>query len=177
MNDNALFALTRGIIVQGLADYLSIEVDVLSDYQPTQQGSTLNAAVYMHLISDNRYGYPKKKSQLIDNVMTHTETSQMETTYQVNARVIRNASSTTQLTANDVLNTVAAILQSDIAINAFLAQNVGIYRIQPLRQTYIQNEFDRNEVSPSFDFTLTHERSIVRTVPSFTTFNAGIYPI
>lgn len=177
MNDNALFSLVKSVVAQGISDYLDIDVIVRRDYQPNQQGAALGAAIYIHVITDNRYGYPRKVTQWVDDHFEHTETVWNETTFQVNARIIQDPANTEQLTANDVVNIVAATLQSDLAIATFKAQNVGIYRVQQIRQTPVRNDMDRNEFSPSFDFTLAHQRSIVRVTPKLQSIDAGIYPV
>jgi len=178
MNDNPLFSLIRTVVVQGIGYYLpSVDVVVRRDFQPVQQGATLGAAVYIHPIADNRYGYPLKQALWVDDEFIQTESVNNETTFQVNARVIQQPDDVNQITANDVVNIVAATLQSDIAIAAFKAQGVGIYRVTSIRQTPVRNEMDRNEYSPSFDFTLCHTRTIALATPKVDVIEPGIYRV
>ena len=65
-------------------------------------------------------------------------------------------------------NRAAAILQSQTAIDSFEAVNVGILRIQQLRNPYFSDDRERYEASPSFDFTLTHHQTIITSVAVIT---------
>lgn len=179
MLDNPLFSLIRSVVTNGLLQFSDLTVVVARDYQPTQQGMTTGPAVYIHVIGDNRYGHPLKKDVWNEDnqQMEHTESVIMETTFQVNARILVNPADTTQVTASDLVNLVAQILQSDIAISTFREQNIGIYRITSVRQTYIQNDKDRNEISPSFDFTVTHDRSLQYVNNVVQTIEPGVYRV
>lgn len=178
MNDNALFILISNIILAGLSASAITDVEVSRSYQPEQQGADSGRSIYMHKISDNRYGHPFKRDTWdgIDT-MVHTESVVMETTFQIDSRVIADPSDINALTASDLVNIVAMILQSDVAIATLKAQNVGIYRITAIREPYIIDDYDRNESSPSFDFTLTHTRTMVSETPILETIEPAIYRV
>jgi hypothetical protein len=175
MNDLALFALVKAVIETGLAANDLSDVAVAQSYQPTQQGANYERTVYLHKISDNRYGFPLRKDEWVVDKMVHTETVIMETTFQVAARVLADPSDITALTASDLTNFVGQIIQSDVALATFKAQNVGIYRVTALRQIYLENDYQRNEVEPSFDFTLTHQRSLISESPILQSVDFEIY--
>jgi hypothetical protein len=177
MNDNALFILIRSIITNGLVAGGITDAEVSRGYQPDQQGADSGKNVYLHKISDHRHGFPFKRDKWETDTMVHTESVIMETTFQVDARFIADPSDINALTASDIVNMVAMILQSDIALATLKAQNVGIYRISSIREPYIINDYDRNESSPSFDFTLTHTRSTISETPILETIEPDIYRV
>lgn len=179
MNDLALIALVKSIIVAGLTANTLGDIEVAQSFQPTQQGANLGRTVYLHKISDNRYGFPLRKDEWDASAskMMHTETIQMETGFQISARVLADPADITALTASDICNIVAQIIQSDIALATFKAQNVGIYRVTAFRQIYVENDFERNEVEPSFDFTLTHKRTMVSESPILTSIEFEVHRV
>ena len=177
MNDLALYTLIKAVIEAGLAANDLSDIVVAQNFQPTQQGANFERTVYMHKIADNRYGFPLKKDEWQTDKMVHTEAIQMETTFQVSARVLADPADVTALTASDVANIVAQIMQSDVALAAFKAQNVGIYRVTALRQIYLENDYGRNEVEPSFDFTLTHKRVMLSETPVLQTIEFEVHRV
>lgn len=171
MLDNQLIALVISIIKTGLTGLdLGVVIGVKQAYQPTQQGTPVENTVLLHKIGDHRYGYPLRKDEWIPDtdgsgVMTHTESQWYETTFQIDALAIQSPSNVTSLTASDIVNYVAAILQSDTALGALKAQGVGILRITEIRNVPFVDDRDRFEYHPSFDFTLTHEQVIISESP------------
>ncbi len=97
--------------------------------------------------------------------LIHTETEQYETTFQISALATQDPSNINSLTASDILNYIAGILQSRATIATFEAQGVGILNVQDVRNPYFKDDRDLNEASPNFDFTLTHKNAIVTTMP------------
>jgi hypothetical protein len=69
----------------------------------------------------------------------------------------------------DVAHLTAALLQTWETIDALKAAGAGILRVTDVRCPYFKD--DRNEFQPfpSFDFTITHERVIIRTGKTITT--------
>jgi len=177
MNDLALFTLIKSILDTSLAANDLDDVIVTQDYQAEQQGRMTARTLYLHKIADNRYGYPLKEDLFDDEDFIHRETNNQETTFQVSAYVPVNPASTTELTAGDLAAIAAQIMQSDVALAALKAQNVGIYRITQVRQIFIRNEYDRNEASPSFDFVLTHKRVFETRTPKVSSYEIGIHHV
>lgn len=166
MRDNQLFALIIPILNAGFAAQ-SLDIIVMQNFQPTQQGVPNSPVLYLHKVSDHRYGHVHRKDEWDDEeeVERHTETQWYETTFQASALAIQDPANVNSLTAADILNTAAAILQSDSTIQALGSQNVGILRIMDIRNPYFTDDRDRFEASPSFDFTLTHEQAIITEIP------------
>lgn len=173
MNDNALINAVRTVLLAGLAANSQSDVLVAQDYQPDQQGISNSKIIYIHKIADNRYGFTQKKD--VDNSVdfTHTETQQMETSFQLSARMPVSVT-VGSISPADVLNLAAMILQSDVAQASLQALGIGIYRVAPVRHLIIVNDFNRNEASPSFDIILTHKRSITGNIPAVDTFESNL---
>lgn len=179
MLDNVLIALIRTVIVAGLAVRGLSAITVKQANQPTQVGVNTGSTIYLSKISDHRYGFLKRDDVWNDmtHVMDHTETQQYETVFQVNALAIQNPADTASLTASDIVNITAEILQSDVALATFRASDVGIERITDIRNPAFSDDTDRFEYSPSFDFTLTHKQVRITNSPTVNTFKYGIFPI
>ena len=95
----------------------------------------------------------------------YTETEQYITTFQASALATQNPADTESLTASDILNLAAYVLQSGATIAALEEQGVGILAISQVRNPYFADDRVRYEASPSFDFQISHKQ-IVSTVSS-----------
>lgn len=166
MNDNALFALVRGIILDGIAARGLGMWKVARDFPPDHQGASSTPTVYLHKIIDKRHGFPQRKSQWDQNaqVVNSAESQQYETNLQASV-LMQETTDPNALTPSDALNVVAAIMQADEALAALRAQEVGILRVGEVRNPYNKNDANRFQAEPSFDFTLTHRRGWQRTTP------------
>lgn len=167
MQDNALIRLFLPIINAGLIADGYTGVNVLQANQPTQQGVPIAPSVYFTKIGDHRYGFLHRDDTWddINSRMVHTEIQQYETTFQVSALVLQNPRVTNKYTASDLVNEVAAILQSDNTVTTLMESNVGILRVQEIRNPFFVDDMDNFEASPSFDFTLTHLQTRVSVDP------------
>jgi len=65
-------------------------------------------------------------------------------------------------------------LQSDSGIKALKAAGLGVLRITDSTNPSFQDDERRNEFSPSFTFTVEHERVIVSTTPTVETYDYRI---
>ncbi len=133
--------------------------------QPTQQGAPSAPAVFLYKIGDHRYGSVGRQDTYneYDAEFIHTETQAYETTFQVSTLVSQNPANTTAMTASDLANRVAAIMQSSSTLETLRSKGLGIYRVTDVRNPYFTDDRDRNEASPSFDFTVTHKQVIIST--------------
>ncbi|UUM20931.1 hypothetical protein [Mycoavidus sp. SF9855] len=171
MTDNQLFRILLPLIRDGLRAEGVINVAIKQQYQPTQQGLSSSPMVLLHKIGDYRYGYPQRKSIWDQDAKAfiHMESVAIETTFQFNALVPQHPEQPELPTASDVLNLVAMILQSDASRHALRKHEIGIYRVRDLRQIYFVDDRDQFAASPSFDFTLTHSRTLTSRVPAVQT--------
>ncbi len=173
MLDNQIFAvlvaaLTAGFTALGAA--IPGPVAVQQSYQPTTQGVNTQNTVFIHKIGDHRYGTVKRETYWEPDTdsggtMVHKETQYYETTFQIDALAIQNPANVTQLTASDIVNYVAAIMQSDATLQTLYDNKLQILRIIDVRNPYFENDKNRFQASPSFDFTLEHEQVIISSGP------------
>ena len=185
MRDNDLLRVLIPNLTAWLAEFVqssnyAIEPPlVLQSYQPTQQGVPTAPTVFLHKIADHPYGYPRKEYNWHEDTqrMVYTDTQMMESTYQVNALFIQDPDNMVQLTATDLLQEVRACVQSDLFMQTLRDNDIGMERVMQVVQTYFYDDRDRQEASPSFDFTVTHKQVTIRNAPIAQSIEAGIYPI
>lgn len=179
MGDNDLIRLFRPIIIDGLTSLGYTEVPVLQANQPTQQGVVSSPAVYFYKVVDKRYGFLGREDKWDEDLsqMGHTESQWYETTFQISAYVQIDVNSLTQYTASDLVNSVAAIMQSDRTRAILMQEDVGILRVMEVRNPYFIDDKDQFEASPSFDFVLTHQQILKTVTPVVETVELDIYRI
>lgn len=177
--DNPLIKEIIAVMRAGLdANGLS-NVKVKQSNQPTNQGANTAPTLYLDKIpGDKRYGFLRRTDEWVDDVdppfMRHIEAQVYESTFQFTALSIQNPADVTQLTASDLANWAASIIQSDAARLALQAKGIGMLRITEIRNPYFVDDKNRFEASPSFDFTLTHEKVIISTSPAVVTYEADV---
>lgn len=162
MRDKQLIKLVIATIIAQEAVAGIPGTPVKQAFQPTQQGVNTKPTAYIHKIASRRTGYPQRSDTWDANAgkMIHVETQNMETTFQVSALALQDPKQESQLTASDILDSISYILQSEATIEALMAQEVGVLKINDGRESYFKDEQDRFEVAPSFDFVLTHKRIV-----------------
>ena len=167
MTDNDLIRLFLPIINAGLIADGFLNVITQQANQPTQQGIPTAPTVYFYKTGNKRFGFLRRMDvwDPVHSVMTHTESQIFETSFQVNALVLQRPTQPYFYTASDLLNEVEAIMQSDNTRATLIAQNVGILRVQDVRNPYFVDDMDNFEASPSFDFTLTYTQTRISTDP------------
>jgi len=201
MLDNQLIALVIAQINAGFSR-LGFSVAVKQSYQPTRQGVNAGPTLYLHKLYDERMGSVGVSEQWIgssvaaedDTVVTaenateiqgdnangfmqHTETQQYVTYFQATALSVQDPSNINSLTASDIANYAVSILQGTAFVSAIEAQGVGILKVGQIRNPYFDDDRQRFEASPSFDFGLTHKQIIVTTVPVITTTDYQILAV
>jgi hypothetical protein len=137
--------------------------------QPTQQGIPTSPTIFFEHLFDVSRGWQKMdydENQLdpSGNSLVGTETQLYEFHYQVSAWVIQDPNDLTIPTASDVLNKVRMYLQSRNQMRIWRQNNVGVLRIQEVRNPYIQDDRQRFEATPSFDIVFTNQKQIAYTV-------------
>lgn len=182
MLENVLWTLIISTIQTGLTANGFTDVKIKQMFQPMQDGTNTQPTVYLHRISDHRYGSPRRADVFdADNdVFIHTETEFYESVFQATILSLvnpQNAASVAAPTALDIANIVAAILQTESTLKLLAAQGVRIYRITDIRKPNFIDDKGRFEASPNFDFTITHQQDIISEVPLISEIDPGIYPI
>jgi hypothetical protein len=108
---------------------------------------------------------------------TRTELQQYESTFQISALSTQDPSNPNQLTASDIANYAAWIMQSQATVAALEAQGVGVLKIGAVRNVPFSDDRQRYEFSPSFDFVLTHKQIIVSSPAILSGENLDIYSV
>lgn len=105
------------------------------------------------------------ESILSGGTWSYSEIQQYASTFQLSGLSTQNPSNIESLTASDIVNLGAYVLQNQQTIAAFEAQGVGILAIQDIRNPFFSDDRQRYEASPSLDFTITHKQTIITTIP------------
>lgn len=178
MNDNALIAILITQMQAGLTAQ-SISVGIQQTNQPTLQGVPTAPTIFLTKLGDNHYGFKHAQdtfSTVGGGIMTHTETTWLETKFQVGALAIQNPTNHTQLTAADYVKAISRGLQNEGIITALQAQGIGIYRIRDIKQTYFMDDKGRYESSPIVEFTVTHSDTMSVVIGSTDTLIQNLHP-
>ncbi len=178
MTDNELIQLFVPIIEAGLTANGYTGVTVFQTDQPTQQGIPDGPTVFFTHLHDHPYGFVSNEQYVDDMNRKISRSSQpWETTFQVDVRYAQDPADITLPTASDVCGFVALLLNAQPAIETLSAAKVGILRVSEVRNPYFTDDRDQQEAFPSFDFTLTHCKTIASEVPVIESIQPGIYPI
>jgi hypothetical protein len=153
-------------------------IAVKQSFQPTNQGANLGATIYINKIGDKRLGFLRRNSVWIPlpspGRMEYEQMQIVETTFQISALSIQIPSNVVQLTASDICEYAADILQGDTARETLQTKGVQMLRVTDIRNPYFMDDKERFEASPSFDFTLMHERVIISTTPVVETYEFNV---
>lgn len=179
MFDNQLIILTRNIIISQEAIAGIPNTPIKQAFQPTQQGVNTVPSAYIYKVMDKRLGSPYRVDvwDEVNSVMHHTEEQWYETTFQISALSTQDPSDTSQMTASDLLNMIAYIMQSTTTIEAFQAENVGLLRVTDVRNPYFVDDRDRHEANPSFDYVLTHKQIVTNDTNVLQSTEFSILPV
>lgn len=169
--ERELFTQIKDVLEAGFTA-LNLSVIVKQAWQPTQQGAPTDPTVFMTLVSHHRYGMLRSEDEYIppvspatEGIMRHTDEQLYETMFQLNGLATQDPENNTQLSAGDLMNFAASIMQSEVTRDALREAGIGIERITEVRNPKFQNDRDRFQASPSVDFVLTHKWIVVTEVP------------
>lgn len=177
MNDIQLAIEIRAALLAGLTDIGVTGVEVIASYQPTAQGKDSGPAIYFFKVGDSPSGWQYRGPVKVTGATKMAEMRNIDTTFQFMARVTNNPNDLTARTASDLLNMAAMVLQSSSTKRVLQSKGIGGLVIGELRNPYFVNASDRFEASPSFDFTVTHRRSIMKTTNVIEEINGVTTPI
>lgn len=179
MLDNQLYQLILSTINPQLKNVGIPGVVIAQAYQPWRQGVDPQQAAYLYKLGDHRQGFPRNANVWDSNQQKeiYTQLQVYQTTFQMSTLAIQDPVNNNQLTASDIVNLLAAILQNSITVQTFINQGVGILDIKDIRNPYFIDDQNRYEAAPSFDFTLTHTQVLSTTVPFTTVVDLTVSPI
>ena len=170
MNDNDVIAILITVIRTGLASLGLRQVAVKQSFQPTQTAVESGQVVYLHKITAPRYGFPGRFDvyQPASRDFKHTETIYRTPTFQIDGLSRQDPSNINQITASDLVEQAADVLQTSTTREALLRSCIGIERITAIRENYFLNSQDHFEQIPSFDFVVNYRREIESTAQQVT---------
>lgn len=184
MRELELFIMLKGIIEAAEPDFGIPQVGgapgvlVQQSYQPTQQGVAVKPTAFLELIAQVRVGQPLREDFVDDDDnLIHRETQQMITRFQVSALATQDPASVTQLTAGDIVNSIAMILQNSQTVATLEAQGCGVLLDFTHRNPKFMDDRGRFEASPSFDFGITHKLIVTRAQHVLQSTELDIYMI
>lgn len=179
MLDNALIIAICNAVEAGLTGAGIPGIPVVQGYQPTDQGVPTTSTIFLYKIGDRRYGTVARNDYWDEDAEKeyHKEEQQYETLFQFSALSTQNPADSNSKTAADILNLVAAILQSDSTIATLQAQDIGILRVQDVRNTPFIDDRGRNEYNPSLDFMVTHKQVLINEIGVIDSREFQIVPI
>lgn len=167
MQDNKLIAaliatIRTGAVSVGLPDGIAVK----QANQPTQQGAESGAAIYLTKVIGNRCGWPGHVEYFDAQAMKmRRRTTQVyQTTFQINALARQNPADVNSLTASDILDRVATLLNGPIGMALLRKTGIGVLRVTDVRNPYFKDDMGRFESSPSFDIVLTHKTETVSDI-------------
>ena len=168
VNDNDILAIIIGILKAGFSALGITDVSVLQSYQPTMQGVPTGKAVFIHKINAPRYGYPGTKDAYNSgNSDFDTKTLNWRSpTFQIDGLAPQDPTDTTLLTASDLVEIAADIMQFQSTVQTLWESGIGIKRISELRPSYFIDDRREHEQSPSFDFTISYQKVYDTTTPA-----------
>jgi hypothetical protein len=175
--DNQIIQIFLPIIQNGLVAAGYENVIVKQSNQPTQQGVPTTATVFFFKVSNKRYGFLGRYDQWIIDQMVHHESQYMEITFQVSSLVLQYPITPNQYTASDLVNEVAAIMQSDNTREILNNNGIGILRVMEIQNPYFIDDRDQFEASPFFQFTLVYRDDRVSTNPIIDEYDYNILTI
>lgn len=110
-------------------------------------------------------GTVASQAMTTQGAQTYTEIQQYATSFQASALANQDPSDTESLTASDIANFAAYVMQSAATISGLEAVGVGVLRVPAVRNPYFTDDRERYEASPNFDFTLTHKQIVTTVIP------------
>lgn len=151
-------------------------IPVRQDYQPTAQGIPSGLTLYVHPVSERRYGF-SERSQVWNSEteqFDRVQAQQIETVLQFSAAGPQNPADDAEWTLTDWVQAAAMALGSDDCLAALWADGIGMTRVTEVRIMYALDDKDQHEGSPSFDATFTHRDIVVDVLPAVTDFEVDI---
>jgi len=176
VNDNDVIIILGALLNSGYTALGISDVLVKQAYQPTLQGVPTNRAIFLSKILAPRYGYPGVTDTYNpgDDDFDTVESIWRSPTFQIAGLATQDPTDITSLTASDIVEKAADILQARSSRQTLLASGIGIQRIQDIREIYFIDDRDRHEQIPSFDFTISYRVTFQLKTPVVNTFEANI---
>jgi hypothetical protein len=164
MDELELQILVRSSLITLLAAQGYGDWHVTAEYQPTPQGREAGPVLYFFELPENLYGWQGRKAiyDRTTGVMLRKEVQMYRSGFQVQGLYETPPDAVTGPTAATITRVAAMLINSQGFRKLLRAQGVFMERVTDIRKPYMRNDRDHFEQVPSFDFTCTHERSIIQ---------------
>lgn len=165
MLDYDIVDIIRPAIISFMQSRFNTTIEFKAGNQPLKVGTNSAPTVYWYSLPTKRYGSPRRRSfwDEANTQMRYEETQILETTFQLNALVKQDVNNLT-ITANDLLTQVSFIMQSQEFLDRLNTNNLSIYRITEIRNTYFESDNGGYEDNPSFDVVIQHNQTITSDI-------------
>lgn len=166
-----IVVLRTGLDGQGLTD-----VTIHQAYQPIKQGPDSARSIYLHKITSSRVGHQGRKHTYNPGNGNFDEVEKywLAVTFQLMPLVSQDIEDENSITAYDVADLCAAILQTGAARKSLLDAGISIEKIGQIPVGFSIDDKDQFDLDPSFDFVLLYEQTLSSTVPKVDTFEVDI---
>lgn len=161
--------LRTGLDVRGYTD-----ITIHQAYQPVKQGPSSNKAVYLHKIMSRRVGHQGRKYDFNIDEFDEFEKYWLAVTFQLRPLVSQDITDQDSITAYDIADLCAAILQTKATRQTLLESEISIEKIEQIPVSFSMNDYDEFDLDPTFDFTLLYEQTLTSKVPKVDTFEVDI---
>lgn len=164
MDELELQILIRSSLVTLLAAQGYADWHVTAAYQPTPQGRESAPTLYFFELPENLYGWQGRKDvyNRDTGVMLRKESQMYRSGFQVQGLYETPPDATSGPTAATITRVASMLINSQGFRKLLRAQGVYMERVTDIRKIYMRNDREHFEQVPSFDFTCTHERSIIQ---------------
>jgi len=171
LTNNDLIRAFLPLIKTALTSY-GYDVDILQAYQPVETGVKTKDSVYFFEVSTERIGQPNRISKwdTVQGKTINTDYQIIGITYQISVLV----RSPKTYTASDILSDLSIYMQSSEFIAELESQGIGILAIKQMRANWFKDDRDQHQEAPSFDFTITYNRAIIRPEQTISTIEYKI---
>ena len=109
-----------------------------------------------------------------DDQFRHTDVYYRAATFQIDGLSTQNPLRPDLLTASDIVECAADVLQTETTIRALIAARIRMEHITAVREIYFLDDRERHEQNPSFDFTVTYMITRTSIVPPVETIGCTL---
>lgn len=164
------------VLRTGLDDQGFNNITIHQSYQPVKQGPDSAKSIYIHKITSQRVGHQGIKYDYNsgNNNFDVTEKYWLSVTFQLVSLVSQDITNENSITAYDVTDLCAAILQTRTTRKTLLDAGISIERIGQIPVSFSIDDRDEFDLDPTFDFVLLYEQTLSSTVSKVNTFETDI---
>lgn len=156
------------ILKQAFIDQGYPQIGLKQSNQPTKQGVPSTPYVFFTKVTNQKIGSPGRKYDNYDEPgrqVDQTDNYWIGATYQFSSLIKQDITDEDSVSAYDIMELTAAILQNISIIQQFRERGISIERITDIRQPFFLDDNDEFEAEPSFDVVLTYNQTITFKTP------------